>query len=136
MACPNTLSKSYKWYKPPQPVCCAELANMSTTPTLKQLHWLPVEFHFKYKACLLTFNALHGHGPEYMTQMFNTRDTLHELRSRDAFTLNVARMKRKTLGDWAFKESAPKLWNVLPKDIRNVNDVKVFKTKTRLTNLI
>ena len=27
------------------------------TPTLKSLHWLSVEFHIKYKNCLLTFTS-------------------------------------------------------------------------------
>ena len=34
------------------------------TSTLKTFHWLPMEFRIKYKICLLTFNSLHGHGPE------------------------------------------------------------------------
>ena len=43
------------------------------TPVLKSLHWLPVEFRIKYKICLLTFNSLHGHGPEYMSEMLTPR---------------------------------------------------------------
>ena len=66
-----------------------------------------------------------------MTQMFTTRETPHGLRSRDALTQNVARTKRKTLGDYALKVSAPKLWNALPEDLRSFNSVKVVKAKLK-----
>ena len=46
-------------------------------------------------------------------------------RSQDDLTLVVPRTKRKTLGDWAFRVAAPKLWNSLPKD------VGVFKSKLK-----
>ena len=79
------------------------------TPVLKSLHWLPVEFRIKYKICLLTFNSLHGHGPEYMSEMLTHRSIHYGLRSQDDLKLDVPRTKRKTLGDRAFKVAAPKL---------------------------
>ena len=83
------------------------------------------EFRIAYTVCVLTFNALHGHGPEYTTQMFATRDTPHGLRSRHALTLTVPRTKQKTLGP-NFQVSVPNLWKELPKDLRNVDNVKVL----------
>ena len=78
--------------------------------------------------CLLTVNALHGRGPKLTTQMFATRNTPHGLKSHDAVTLNVPRMKKKTLADCAFKVSPPNLWNA---DLRGVNNVKVDKSKLK-----
>ena len=83
------------------------------TPVLKSLHRLPVEFRIKYKICLLTFNSLHSHGPEYMSEMLTPRSIHYGLRSQDDLKLDVPRTKRKTLGDCAFKVAAPKLWNSL-----------------------
>ena len=39
------------------------------TPTLKQLHWLPVYSCIKYKILLLTFKALHRLALSYITDM-------------------------------------------------------------------
>ena len=72
------------------------------TPTLKRLHWLLVKFRIKHKICLLTFNALNGHGPQYLSEMLTTRNVHYGLRSHEALTLNIPRTKRKTLGDRAF----------------------------------
>ena len=101
------------------------------TSTLKSLHWLPVEFSSKYKICLLTFNSLHGHGPEYIFEMLIPRIIHYGLRSQDELTLVVPRTKRKTLGDRAFRVAALKLWNSLLKDMRSCNDIGVFKSKLK-----
>ena len=68
------------------------------TPTLKRLHWLPVEFRIKYKICLLTFNALSGHGPLYLSEMLTTRNVHYGLRPHKVLTLNIPLTKWKTLG--------------------------------------
>ena len=101
------------------------------TSTLKSLHWLPMEFRIKYKICLLTFNYLHGHGPEYISEMLIPRIIQYGLTSQDDLTLVVPRTKRNTLGDRAFRAAAPTLWNLLPKDVRSCNDVGVFKNKLK-----
>ena len=101
------------------------------TPELKSLHWLPVEFSIKYK---MTFNSLHGHGPEYMSEMLTPRIIHYGPRSQDGLKLDVPRTKRKTLGDRAFKVAAPKLWNSLPKDVRSCNNVSILKSKLKTHN--
>ena len=101
------------------------------TSTLKSFHWLRVEFRIKYKICLLAFNSLHGHGPEYISEMLIPRIIHYGLRSQDDLTLVVPRRKRKTLVDRAFRAAAPTLWNSLPKDVRSSNDDGVFKRKLK-----
>ena len=54
--------------------CAARLITRSRkhdhiTPILRQLHWLPVHSRIKYKILLLTFKALHGLAPSYITEM-------------------------------------------------------------------
>ena len=36
---------------------------------LFKLHWLPVEFRIKYKILLLSYRALHGLAPTYITEL-------------------------------------------------------------------
>ena len=62
------------------------------TPILKSLHWLPVEFRIKYNICRLTLNSLHGHGPEYISEMLISRIIRYRLRSQDDLTLVVPRI--------------------------------------------
>lgn len=39
------------------------------TPVLKKLHWLPVRYRIQYKVLLLTFRALHGEAPVYISDL-------------------------------------------------------------------
>ncbi len=40
------------------------------TPVLKELHWLPVAQHIRYKVCLLVCKCLHGLAPPYLGCLF------------------------------------------------------------------
>jgi hypothetical protein len=99
--------------------------------TLKQLHWLPVEYRIKYKIGILTFKALHGQAPRYITDMLSVKHTSHALRSHDTITLVVTRTRCKTLGDRAFCVAAPVLWNALPPSIRTIQYINSFKRKLK-----
>ena len=103
------------------------------TPVLKELHWLPVEKRIEYKIVLLTFKALHGLAPQYITQLLKPKPTPRELRSSDANLLKIPRTRTKTFGDRAFSCAAPRLWNALPDGLRDVSTLSVFKKQLKTT---
>ena len=37
------------------------------SPVLRELHWIPVEHRISYKILLLTYKALNGHAPQYLS---------------------------------------------------------------------
>ncbi len=41
------------------------------TPILQSLHWLPIKFHVSYKIVLLTYKALIGLAPAYLTSLLS-----------------------------------------------------------------
>ena len=101
------------------------------TPVLYRLHWLPVSFRIEYKVLILTYKAIHGLAPPYISDLIRTRErTNYNLRSSSQLLLqpyNVTKTK-KTLGDRAFQVASPGLWNSLPNDIRNAKTMDVFKS--------
>jgi hypothetical protein len=109
-------------------VLCRVRKRESITPILKRLHWLPVVFRIKFKVCVLTYRALHSLGPQYIRDMLVVRDT--GLRSSNTLTLQIPRTKLK-VGDRAFAVAAPREWNSLPKEIRNIHDITNFKRKLK-----
>ena len=42
------------------------------TPLLIQLHWLPIEQRITFKIAVITFKALHGSAPDYITELIKT----------------------------------------------------------------
>ena len=44
------------------------------TPVLYRLHWLPVSFRIEYKVLILTYKAIHGYAPLYISDLIRTRE--------------------------------------------------------------
>ena len=87
------------------------------TPILKQLHWLPV---------LITFKALHGLAPFYITEMLQPYKPSSSKR-----LLSVPSAKLKKYGCRSFSFAAPTIWNSLPQPIRNYDDISDFKSSIK-----
>ncbi len=105
------------------------------TPILKELHWLPVQSRIDFKVLLLTYKALHGLAPQYLTDLLQRKPD-RGLRSDGQDLLVIPDTKLKTYGDRAFSRAAPYLWNSIPHTIRCSINVDVFKRslKTYLFN--
>ena len=51
----------------------------------------------------------------------------YNLKSTYSLLLQVPRIKSQTLGDRSFAMAAPKLWNGLPRDLRETKSLVTFK---------
>lgn len=100
------------------------------TPILKSLHWLPVSQRCAFKTALLTFKAIHGQAPSYISELIKYRSSFRDLRSINDILLEVPRSK-SSIGSRAFAVSAPLLWNSLPYDIRTSISLASFKSKLK-----
>ncbi len=61
-------------------------------PILQSLHWLPIKFHMSYKILLLTYKALNGSAPVYLTSLLSCYNPTRSLRSQNSGLLVVPRM--------------------------------------------
>ena len=111
-------------------VCCCQRYE-HITPVLKHLHWLPVEKRIEYKILLITFKALKGVAPLYIVHLLHLKESNIFLRSLGGNLLKVPVTKHVTYGDRSFQKVAPVLWNSLPRYLRTINDVNVFKCKLK-----
>ena len=103
------------------------------TQSLITLHWLPIKQRIMFKTLLLTFKAMNGMAPEYLSELlikyeqdYNLR-SITDTQSYDNFLLRIPRTKLKCCGDRAFSVVAPTLWNDLPYSLRSIDDVDDFK---------
>ena len=78
---------------------------------------------------LLTFKCLYGLAPQYLADLIAVApQSRYNLRSRNATLLVSAKARcLPTLGNRAFQLTAPKLWNSLPVEIRNIRTLTSFK---------
>ena len=101
---------------------------------LASLHWLPVKAIADFKVLLLTYKALHGLAPTYLSDLVLPYIPTRTLRSQDVGLLTVPRISKQTAESRAFSYRAPFLWNGLPTHVRDADSVSTFKSllKTHL----
>ncbi len=101
------------------------------TPILHSLHWLPIKFHISYKILLLTFKALNGLAPAYLTSLLSCYNPSRSLRSQNSGLLVVPRIAKSTKGGRAFSHLALKLWNILPDNVWGSDTLSLFKSRLK-----
>lgn len=87
------------------------------TPILKSLHWFPVCHRITFKIIVLVFKSLNGFAPSYLSDMIQTYVSARSLRSSDSNLLTDPEVRTKRLGEAAFVNLAPGLWNSLPEGL-------------------
>jgi len=107
------------------------------TDALLSLHWLRVRERVEYKVAVLTYKALDGLAPPYLSTAF-TRVTdmpsRRRLRSASTEQLLVPSYRRSTIGRRAFSIAGARVFNGLPSDVTSASSLAVFgrRLKTEL----
>jgi len=100
------------------------------TDALISLHWLRVPERIVFKVATLTFRALHGTAPPYMTFQFTRVADMSDqqrLRSASSNQLDVPSFRLPTVGSRAFPIASAKVWNSLPNDVTSTQSLSTFR---------
>lgn len=102
--------------------------NTPSSEMFTNLGWSSIPHRHTYNKAVLTYKALNGLTPEYISDLLKPVSETHtrNLRSTTDGSLSVPR-SRTSLFDGSFSSTAPKLWNSLPKEIRTSSSVESFK---------
>ena len=114
---------------------CARLITMTKardhiTPVLIDLHWLPIEQRITYKIATTVYKALNGMAPEYLAELLQPHKPARPLRSENKCLLST-RVPRTLLGEKAFSINGPKVWNLLPIDVKISPVIESFKSNLK-----
>lgn len=71
-------------------------------PVLASLHWLPIYFRIHFKKLLMTYKALHGQAPEYISELLTPGCPKRPLRSAVLGLLAVSESMLRSKGHQAF----------------------------------
>ena len=103
-----------------------------STPLLGKLHWLPISERINYKVACVCFNAMHGSGPAYLSELLHVYTPSRTLRSSsDTRMLRIQQCRRKSRGFRAFSYFGPHIWDSLPQDLRHCSTLSSFKAKLK-----
>ena len=103
----------------------------SITPYLKKCHLLPVDLRIKFKVCVLTFKSFHNLAPVYLQTLITPKSSLESLRIHNDKTLLDQSFPLNNFKNRRFSVAGPKIWNELPKSIREITSINEFKSKLK-----
>ena len=103
------------------------------TPALIKLHWLPIKARIEFKILTLTYKALNYNEPKYLRNMLETPNQETNVTTRQANEENRLQEPRTNCnyGERAYSYCAPRLFNKLPQEIRNLQNLMQFKKKLK-----
>ncbi len=107
------------------------------SPVMSTLHWLPIKHYIDLKILLITYKALNGLAPQYLSELLSHYCPSRPLRSQNSGHVIIPRILKSTAGGRSFFYLVHKLWNNLPNTVREVDTLCQFKSrlKTHLFNL-
>uniref|UniRef100_A0A803TMD6 Reverse transcriptase domain-containing protein n=1 Tax=Anolis carolinensis TaxID=28377 RepID=A0A803TMD6_ANOCA len=101
-----------------------------STLLLKELHWLPFTFRTQFKVQVITYKALNGLGPSYLSDRLSPYEPARSLRSSGEALLSLpppSQARLVGMRERAFSVVAPRLWNSLPREIRQAPTLVAFR---------
>ena len=96
---------------------------------IMKLHWLKVEERIEFKILLITYKAICGMAPDYISELVK----YSPLSGSRTPSLQLS-LSKTVFGDRAFVSCSGKLWNNLPSHIKTASSLNSFKSmlKTHL----
>ena len=101
------------------------------TPLLMELHGLPVEQHIHFKILLITYKALNGQAPTYLSDLLSYYRPARPLCSSTQNLLRNPCYNLKNYGGRSFAVAAARLWNALPMVVKSSNSADTFKRQPK-----
>ncbi len=92
-----------------------------SSPVMSTLHWLTIKHSIHFKILLITYKALNGLAPLYLSEFLSHYSPSRLLWSQNAGHLIIPRISQSTAGGRSFSYLAPKLWNNLPNIVREAD---------------
>ena len=101
------------------------------TPICIDLHFLPIRARIEFKTLLLTFKAIKYGQPSYLFDLINWYEPEANVQLRSSGRLNEPFISRSMNSERCFEYHAPRLFNMLPADVKSQNSVVGFKQKLK-----
>ena len=108
------------------------------SPIFDKLEWLRMDKKLHFDICILIFKVQRSLIPEWLFLLPTVIQARQEMRTRQCNDLVIPRTT-SNIGKNQFAVKGPTVWNNLPKEIKEVNSLALFKSKLKkylLTNVL
>ena len=98
---------------------------LHTTPTVMQLHWLPIHAHISYNIAYFCLSSINSSTPVYLSDILHFYSPSWSLwSSADTHLVKLPLYKYEMKSDHAFSHFGPSVWNSLPP----ISTITTFKS--------
>ena len=110
-----------------------QLPKYSTISTyLAKLHWLKIQESIVYKVATIMFKCINNIAPAYLSELVISQPPHSRgLRSSNKGTLYTTRSRTEFVHRGSFKSMGQQIWNNLPTNIKNSQNIDTFKTRLK-----
>ena len=118
--------------KPGQIRFCLKMDNRSHigTKEFREINWFPVRDRFEQCVNTHVFKQQNNSSPKYMNEVFTSADKSQIKTRASSYKLKQPNCK-KVSGYRTISYLGPKLWNMLPNDIKSAESVNSFKHRIK-----
>ena len=88
---------------------------------------MPVRFRPRFKILMLVYKAMNGIGSQYLRDLISPYCPIRSIRSKSKNLLQVQSSQTVTYRTRIFGVAAVTLWNSLPLDVRDAENLETFK---------
>ena len=108
-----------------------QLPRHSTINTyLAQLHWLKIQERITYKVATIMHKCINNITPTYLSEVVISKlPHTRSLRSAHRGLLYTTKSRTEFVHNSSFKSMGPHIWNTLPPNVKNSNNIDIFKSR-------
>ena len=99
------------------------------SPVIKELRWLSVTNKIEHDICIFMYKLLHSLLPDWLFS-FSIVGEINNRSTRQFHDLYVTRTKTD-IGGSSISVKGPKLWNDIPRNVKDSTSLTVFKERLK-----
>jgi len=95
----------------------------------EEINWLPIQERINQHICVNVYKYFNQNAPTYMSDIFIPQKTL--INTRNSMFRLKTQIKKSNMGQNSLSCLGPKLWNILPDEIKSSKSTNSFKHKVK-----
>ena len=99
---------------------------------LSQLHWLKIQERITYKVATIMYKCISNIALAYLSEMVISQPPhTRNLRSTHRGLLYTTKSRTEFVHSSSFKSMGPQMWKTLPANVKNSNNIDIFKSRLK-----
>ena len=99
--------------------------------SMQDLHWLKIPYQIQFKVACIMCKCRNGQYPKYLTDVLPSKHKTQQLHSCTSDRYSSILHRSSLAYNASFAAAGPRLWNSLPKNIRQQPSLDMFRSNLR-----